>query len=104
MGIPSNEFGGQEPGTSEEIRQQLTTIHDVTFPILDKTELNGPNACELAKFLRVNTWALQDIAGIKTVAWSWSKWLVDENGHVVAYHELHEDPSTFENEICEMLD
>ncbi len=43
LGFPCNQFGGQEPGTSEQIKQFCSSKYQVTFPLFDKIEVNGPN-------------------------------------------------------------
>jgi glutathione peroxidase len=43
LGFPCNQFGGQEPGTNEEIKQFCSSKYQVTFPLFDKIEVNGPN-------------------------------------------------------------
>src|SRR5712671_4020800 len=43
LGFPCNQFGGQEPGTNEEIKQFCSSKYSVTFPLFDKIEVNGPN-------------------------------------------------------------
>src|SRR6266700_6550343 len=43
LGFPCNQFAGQEPGTNEEIKQFCSTNYNVTFPLFDKIEVNGPN-------------------------------------------------------------
>src|ERR1035437_8746441 len=43
LGFPCNQFGGQEPGTNEQIKQFCSSKYQVTFPLFDKIEVNGPN-------------------------------------------------------------
>src|SRR5437667_9070380 len=47
LGFPCNQFGAQEPGTNEEIKQFCSTKYSVTFPLFDKIEVNGPNRAPL---------------------------------------------------------
>jgi len=52
LGFPCNQFGGQEPGTDEEIQGFCSTQYDVTFPVFAKIDVNGPDAAPLFAFLR----------------------------------------------------
>ena len=55
LAFPSNEFGGQEPGTNQEIEAFARDTYGVTFPMFQKTEVNGANACPVYQFLRMNS-------------------------------------------------
>ena len=77
LGFPSNDFGGQEPGTSEEIATFCKLTYDVTFPMFAKVStIPGPNQSPIYKFLG-NTGNLP--------AWNFSKYLVGKNGKVIAF-------------------
>jgi glutathione peroxidase len=81
IGFPCNQFGGQEPGTSEEIHTFCETQFGVTFPIVEKVEVNGeqrhPLFAELA--------AAPDIEGYAgDVRWNFEKWLISPSGEVAA--------------------
>src|SRR5437879_9325497 len=52
LAFPCNQFGGQEPGTDAEIQQFCSTSYDVTFPVLGKIDVNGPDADPLYTYLR----------------------------------------------------
>src|SRR5512140_2874179 len=51
LGFPCNQFGGQEPGSNEQIKQFCSSKYQVTFPLFDKLEVNGPNRHPLYVFL-----------------------------------------------------
>jgi len=80
-GFPCNQFGGQEPGTPEEIREFCTSTYDVTFPMLEKIKVNGrdqhPLYAELTKAADAD-----GKAGI--VRWNFEKFLVSSGGEVLA--------------------
>ena len=76
LGFPCNQFGGQEPGTDEEILEFATSKFGAQFPIFSKIDVNGDGACDLYKWLRSET-------GGGDITWNFSKFLVDRDGKVV---------------------
>jgi glutathione peroxidase len=81
VGVPCNQFGGQEPGTSEEIATFCSTTYGVTFPLTEKVEVNGPGRHPLYERL-VGTPDERGRTG--DIAWNFEKFLVDHSGRVVA--------------------
>ena len=81
VGFPANNFGGQEPGTNEEIKQFCTAKYNVTFPMMSKISVKGDNKHPLYKFLTEGK-AGEDFAG--DIEWNFAKFLVDRNGNVMA--------------------
>ncbi|XGV95339.1 MAG: glutathione peroxidase [Leptolyngbya sp. BL-A-14] len=77
LAFPCNDYGGQEPGTNEEIVQFCTTNYDVTFPLFDKVHAKGAQQHPL--YSRLTS---VDAAG--DVAWNFEKFLVNKKGEVVA--------------------
>jgi glutathione peroxidase len=76
LGFPCNQFGGQEPGTMEEIQQFCTLNYGVTFPILNKVDVKGSDQEPLyAKLTQVEP------AG--PITWNFEKFLISKNGEVV---------------------
>jgi glutathione peroxidase len=81
VGLPCNQFGGQEPGSSEEIAEFCSATYGVTFPMSEKIEVNGEGRHEVYQQL-VET---QDEKGHRgDVQWNFEKFLVDGEGAVVA--------------------
>jgi glutathione peroxidase len=80
IGIPCNQFGGQEPGTAEEISTFCSTSYGVSFPLLEKVDVNGPDRHPLFAEL-----TLADDAEGKSgdVQWNFEKWLISPEGKVV---------------------
>jgi glutathione peroxidase len=77
LGFPSNDFGGQEPGTAEEIAQFCKLTYDVTFPMFEKVVTKaGPEQSPIYGFLGKSG---------NLPAWNFSKYVVDKNGQVVAF-------------------
>jgi glutathione peroxidase len=81
VGVPCNQFAGQEPGTSEEIAGFCSTTYGVTFPMTEKVEVNGSAAHPLFQRL---TGAPDPAGTAGDVRWNFEKWLVDGEGEVVA--------------------
>jgi glutathione peroxidase len=81
VGVPCNQFGGQEPGTSEEIATFCSMTYGVTFPLTEKIEVNGADRHPLYQRL-VETPDERGRSG--DVRWNFEKFLVDRGGRVVA--------------------
>lgn len=79
LGFPCNDFGGQEPGTNEEIKQFCTANYNVTFKLFDKIKVLGPNKSPLYARLTNNT-----VTQRGEVKWNFEKFLIDRNGNIVA--------------------
>ncbi len=80
IGIPANEFGGQEPGTDAEIKQFCESKFAVTFPMLSKVVVKGDGMCDLYKFLTAEKTNPGFSGDIK---WNFTKFLVSREGKVV---------------------
>lgn len=80
LGFPCNQFGGQEPGRPGEIRRFCTERYDVTFPVFDKVDVNGPDAHPLYR------WLTREQPGLlgRRILWNFTKFLVDREGRAVA--------------------
>ncbi len=81
VGLPCNQFGGQEPGSSEEIAEFCSATYGVTFPVLAKTDVNGPERSPLFEAL-TNVPDAEGAAG--DVQWNFEKWLLSSTGEPVA--------------------
>jgi len=80
LGFPSNQFGGQEPGSEGEIAQFCSTNYGVTFPMFSKIEVNGEGAHPLYRYLKSERGGL---LGSEAIKWNFTKFLVDRDGKVV---------------------
>ncbi len=78
LGFPCNQFGGQEPGSNEEIKQFCTSKYDVTFPLFDKIEVNGPNRHPLYVML-----AGPDSPFPGNITWNFNKFLIGKDGKIL---------------------
>jgi glutathione peroxidase len=77
IGVPANNFRGQEPGTDEEIVTFCMTKYDVSFPLLSKVSVKGNDICPLYQYLTKSSPKPGD------VSWNFEKFLVGRNGEVV---------------------
>ncbi|MFN2523468.1 MAG: glutathione peroxidase [Mycobacteriales bacterium] len=81
VGVPCNQFHGQEPGSAAEIAEFCSSTYGVTFPMLAKVDVNGPGRAPLFDALT----AVPDAEGeAGDVKWNFEKWLVSKDGEVVA--------------------
>lgn len=104
LGFPSNQFGGQEPLSNEEIQDFCSTNFDVTFPVFAKVDVNGPDAHPLWSYLRAadpgdfsaeNSPQLYphiarmrpESLGTDEVKWNFTKFLIGRDGQVIRRYE-----------------
>jgi glutathione peroxidase len=78
LGVPSNDFGGQEPGTAEQIREFCSSKFEVSFPLLAKQTVKGDGKCPLYQFLTTS-----NAAHTGEIQWNFTKFLVDKQGRVI---------------------
>jgi len=91
LGVPCNQFGGQEPGTAEEIATFCSTTYGVTFPLTEKVEVNGPGRHPLFEELT----AAPDAEGTAgDVQWNFEKFLVGPDGRVRARFRPRTPPTS----------
>ena len=76
IGVPSNQFGGQEPGSNDEIKNFCETNFNITFPITDKVDVKGDNAHPLYK------WAKKNYGNSTVPKWNFHKILINKNGKI----------------------
>jgi len=81
IGFPANNFGGQEPGSSLEIKEFCTKNYGVTFPMADKISVKGEDVAPIYKYLTDEATA----KGYENpVKWNFGKFLIDEKGNLIA--------------------
>ena len=78
LGVPANNFGGQEPGTNKEIKQFCESKYDVDFPLAAKVSVQGSDAHPFYK------WARDVLGADKAPKWNFHKYLIDAKGDLVA--------------------
>jgi len=91
LGFPCNQFGGQEPGTDAEIKQFCSSKYQVTFPLFDKIEVNGPHRHPLYAALAGNE---SPFPG--DIKWNFNKFLIGRDGKIVKRFESSAKPDSAE--------
>ena len=89
VGFPCNQFGGQEPGTAEEIQQFCSQNYGVEFDMFAKVDVNGEDACDLYKYL---TQLDTQPKGAGDIGWNFEKFLIGRDGNVVARYGSQTTP------------
>nr|WP_315853326.1 glutathione peroxidase [Limnoglobus roseus] len=93
IGVPANEFGGQEPGTDAEIKEFCTAKYNVTFPMLSKVVVKGDGITPLYKYLTSKETDGKYAGDIK---WNFEKFLVNRKGEVVGRYDSKVKPESDE--------
>ena len=91
LGFPANEFGAQEPGTNEEIKQFCTSQYKVTFPMFSKIVVKGDGINPLYKFL---TEKETNPASAGEIKWNFTKFLIGRDGKLIARFEPKTTPNS----------
>ena len=100
LGFPCNQFGGQEPGTDEEIMEFASSKFDVNFPMFSKIEVNGDGACQLYQWLKSEKTTAD---GKSDIGWNFTKFLVNKNGEVVARFDPQVSPEDISGQLDSLL-
>lgn len=100
LGFPCNQFGGQEPGTDDDIQSFCQINYGVSFPIFGKTDVNGDHANPLFEWLKSEQHGL---LGMKRVKWNFEKWLVGRDGKVKGRWASTTKPESLEGAVLEQL-
>ncbi|KAJ1915441.1 Glutathione peroxidase 2 [Tieghemiomyces parasiticus] len=101
LGFPCNQFGGQEPGGAEEIATFCSTTYQVTFPIMQKVEVNGNDESPVFKYLKNNS--SKTLGLFSRIKWNFEKFLIDQNGKVVHRYNSTASPDSIIPEIEKLL-
>ncbi|TYI68431.1 hypothetical protein E1A91_D08G088700v1 [Gossypium mustelinum] len=99
LAFPCNQFGGQEPGTNEQIQEATCSMFKAEFPIFDKVEVNGKNAAPLYRFLKSEKGGYFGDA----IKWNFTKFLVNKEGKVVERYAPTTSPLNIEKDIRDLL-
>lgn len=100
LGFPCDQFGHQEPGDADEIRNFCSLNYDVKFPLYEKVEVNGAQAHPLWKWLKKEK---PGLLGMEAVKWNFTKFLVDKQGNVVKRYAPTDTPEKIEKDIAALL-
>ncbi len=99
LAFPCNQFGNQEPGNADEIRNFCSLNYDVSFPLMGKVEVNGTDADPLWKYLKSEKSGLLG----SRIKWNFTKFLVDREGNVVGRFGPAVKPEQLKSEIEALL-
>jgi glutathione peroxidase len=93
IGFPCNQFGGQEPGSNEEIADFCKKNYGVTFPLADKIDVKGATMAPIYQWL---TQKSKNGVVDANISWNFNKFLLDENGKMIAYFPSNVKPDSEE--------
>ncbi len=96
LGFPCDQFGHQEPGDADEIRNFCSTTYDVSFPMFAKVDVNGDKAHPLYKWLKSEKSGFLGTEGVK---WNFTKFLVNRDGEVVKRYAPTDTPEKIEKDL-----
>jgi glutathione peroxidase len=96
LGFPCNQFGGQDPGSSDEIASFCSLNYGVSFPMMEKIEVNGGSAHPLYKWLTAEA---PGILGTKAIKWNFTKFLIGKDGQVIKRYAPTDKPADLQQDI-----
>ena len=100
LGFPCNQFRAQEPGNAEEIASFCKLTYDVSFPMLGKIDVNGPEAAPIYRHLKKEA---PGVLGSEAIKWNFTKFLVDRSGKVVKRYAPQTKPEDIASDIEALL-
>jgi glutathione peroxidase len=100
VGFPSNEFGGQDPGSNDEIASFCQLNYGVSFPMMAKTRVNGSEAHPLWQWLKAEA---PGLLGTQAIKWNFTKFLVGKDGLVIKRYAPTDTPESLRKDIEKAL-
>lgn len=100
LAFPCNQFGGQEPGTADQIEEFCKVNFGLSFPLMAKVEVNGPNETPLYSWLKSEA---PGVMGTKSIKWNFTKFLIDRDGKVVRRYAPTDKPESIAKDIEKLL-
>jgi glutathione peroxidase len=100
LGFPCDQFGHQEPGDENEIKNFCSLSYDVSFPMFAKVEVNGGKAHPLYQFLKKEA---KGVLGTEAIKWNFTKFLIDKNGRVLRRYAPTDTPESIEKDLAAAL-
>ena len=100
LAFPCNQFGEQEKGGGEEIKNFCEKNYSITFPIFEKVEVNGNDAHPIFKFIKEQK---KGFMGTESIKWNFSKFLLNRNGEVINRYGSLDVPENLEGDIKQLL-
>jgi len=101
LAFPCNQFGAQEPGSNEEIKEFCDINFNVSFKIFDKINVNGSSASPLFKHLKNEA---KGVMGSEAIKWNFTKFLIDNNGIVIKRYSPQTTPDKIDKDLSKILD
>ena len=101
LAFPCNQFGAQEPGSNEEIKEFCDINFNVSFKIFDKINVNGSSASPLFKHLKNEA---KGVMGSEAIKWNFTKFLIDNNGSVIKRYSPQTTPDKIDQDLSKILD
>jgi len=100
LAFPCNQFGGQEPGNASEIAEFCKVNFGLTFPLMEKVDVNGDDASPLFDWMKAEKPGLM---GSKAIKWNFTKFLIDRKGNVVKRYAPIDAPQSIAKDIEKLL-
>ena len=100
LGFPCDQFGHQEPGDENEIKNFCSLTYKVDFPMFAKINVNGDDAHPLYKYLKSEE---KGILGTTAIKWNFTKFLVDKAGKVLKRYGSMDKPESIEKDLVPLL-
>jgi glutathione peroxidase len=100
LAFPCDQFGGQEPGTPEQIALFCSEKYQVTFPVFQKTVVNGANSHQLFDYLKTAT---PGLLGTEAIKWNFTKFLTNRDGLPVKRYASATTPMSIRTDIQQLL-
>ena len=100
IAFPCNQFGGQEPGSNEDIQEFCSLNFQTSFPIMSKIDVNGADAAPVYDFLKSEK---KGLLGSKGIKWNFTKFLVDQKGKVIKRYSPNTEPKDISTDIEKLL-
>lgn len=100
LAFPCNQFGGQEPGSAEQIEEFCKVNFGLSFPLMAKIEVNGPGETPLYSWLKSEAPGLM---GTKSIKWNFTKFLIGRDGKVVKRYAPTDKPESIARDIEKLL-
>lgn len=100
LGFPCNQFGGQEPGNADEIAEFCKINFGVTFPLMEKVDVNGDKASPLFDWMKSEA---KGLMGSTSIKWNFTKFLIDREGNVVKRFGPQDTPAMIAKHIEKLL-
>jgi glutathione peroxidase len=100
IAFPCNQFGAQEPGNAEEIAEFCKVNYGVSFPLMAKVDVNGPDAAPIFDWMKKEA---KGLMGSTSIKWNFTKFLIDREGKVAKRYGPQDKPESIARDIEGLL-